>query len=77
MSWAQMLDTIALLGRVSILELCEVSMPAARVEGLMCPAVVELVCEALQSSGRVPERLVACWTLSAVGVVQPEHAGAY
>lgn len=67
MSWVQTLDTIALLARVSVPEFCEGSMPIAdgmlRVEGLMCPAVVELVCEALQSSGRVPERLMACRTL--------------
>ena len=76
LSWAQTLDTIALLGCVSIPEPYEGSMPTAREEGLMCPAVIEIVCEALQSSGRVPERLMASWTPSAVGVVQPVHAGA-
>ena len=73
-SWAQTLDTIALLRRVSIPELSEGSVPIARLEGLMCPTLVELVCEALQSFGRVPKLLLASWTLNTMAVVQPKHA---
>ena len=38
----------------------------AREKGLLCPALFELVCEALESSGRGPERMHACQTLDAV-----------
>ena len=33
---------------------------AAQTEGVMCPALIELVCEVLESSGAEPERLMAC-----------------
>lgn len=39
---------------------------AALVKGLLCPALLELVCEALESSGRGPERFMACQILHAV-----------
>ena len=36
---------------------------SAKVKALLCPALLELVCEALESSGTEPERLQACQTL--------------
>ena len=49
-----MLEAIEWTEAVFTPELCQGSMPIVRSQGLMCPAVVELVCEALASSGRVP-----------------------
>ena len=41
----------------------------AKADGLMCPALLELVCEALASPGRAPGAS-ECPTRSAVGSVQ-------
>ena len=57
--WAQTLDTIWMIELEYETKLCKGDVPNARMEGLMCPALVELVCEALRSIGRVPERSVS------------------
>ena len=36
---------------------CEDDVQIAKGDGLLCPALLELICEALESSGREPERL--------------------
>ena len=46
----------------------ERSVSDARVDGIMCPPLFELVCQALASSGRAPERNYL--TLTAMGFVQ-------
>ena len=54
---AQTLDTLWYIGWTCVSKRIKGNMLSAQVEGLMCPALVELVCEALGSSGRVPGRL--------------------
>ncbi len=54
----QALDTIYIIESISLPDLCEDDVLSALMEGLMCPALVELVCEALGSTGGVPERLI-------------------
>ncbi len=56
--WAQTLDAIAAVALVQSVQAGEADTKSAKMAGLMCPAVVELVCEALGSSGRAPERLI-------------------
>ena len=41
----------------------------AKVEGIMCPALVELACEALGWSGRCPDGTVRCLSDAGLGPV--------
>ena len=50
-------DTVWIRSLIREEQLSEHDVQAAKVEGLTCPALVELVCEALGGSGTEPMRL--------------------
>lgn len=58
--WAQTLQKTEMIQRLLELEQrCGDDVQVAMMEGILCPAMIELICEALENPGREPKRLKA------------------